>query len=184
MQGSSILNPLFTRVIDTGLVKSVYHSVILREIDKRGISPVAKINTSFKYVGIDDTKGFFAYCRQTGPLEVLEAEPIGGCQMKRYKTQIPHRLVFYNDTEKRSHDEIIAKLTKAVIGAMNIKLNKVHSDPKTILQSESPKAVFHYRPKTFYCAIDFFVLLKIQADTCETEFTCEDLQNPFCGVTE
>lgn len=182
MQGFSILSQLFTRVIETKFVSGIYHSALLSEIEKgKGLMPVVNLNGRYKYIGIDDTKGFFAYCRQTGPLEVLETRKIGGCQTKQYKTQIPQRLVFFNNHEERSHEDISAVLIKAVIGSVGVKLSKVYSDQRDILKQESPTLTFNFTQKTFYCAIDFFVLLTLQTDNCEQEMRCEGLQNPVTG---
>lgn len=180
MFGSSILSNLFERVIETGLVNRVFHSVILEELTKGGFRPAAPVKGRFVYVGPDDTKGFGVYCRQTGQVGVDRNELIGGCDLRRYHTTIPHRLVFFRDREKRSHDDLLSRLIKAVISTPGVRLSSVTNLHKDILPQEAPTGKFKFNNMTFYVSIDFNVLLKLQTDNCEDEIGCEGLNNPFC----
>jgi hypothetical protein len=179
MLGFSILKTVFDSVIRTKLVKQIHHSVQLRPIEGN-IKPAAPVDNGFIYVGIDDLKGFSTYCRPFGSLEVLKAENIGSANSRLYTTQIPHRLVFYHASEDRNHDELLGKLIKAVISNQWVKLQKVHTNTDVILQSEAPTGKFTFRPNTFYAAIDFYIILRLQSDNCETEFTCKGVKNPYC----
>lgn len=185
MFGFSILSPLFNNVIETKFVKNVYHTVTLQpRLTGGGVSPAAPVSGRYIYVGVDDTNGFSCYCRQTGPLEVVKSEIIGGCNMKKYKTHVPHRLIFFNDNETRSHEDITSQIIKSVIGSAKIILSKVHINREDILKTEAPTGQFKFKAKTFYIAIDFFVVLDLQTDNCEEEIRCEEIENPYCGPTE
>ncbi len=179
MFGTSTLKQLFTAILQTKFVTGVHHSVKIQSQEGIG-KPVAPVNGKFIYVGIDDREGFTCYCRQTGPADVESVEKIGGCSKKKYRLQVPHRLVFYNQEETRDHDTITARLTAATMDVYLVKLQRVLTIPDDILRTESPTGRFTFRDNSFYIAIDFFVLLDVMADTCETEITCEGIDNPFC----
>lgn len=180
MFGFSILEPLFTNVLQTKFFKGIYHSVMMKPTPQGGNKPAAPVNDRFIYVGLDDTKGFSCYCRQTGSADVVDVENIGGCGVKKYRLQIPHRLVFFNSNEKRDHEQIIAKCLKGVLKSQFIRLQRVVNIPEEVLRFESPTGRFQFKDTTLYFAIDFFVLLDTQADNCETEFICEGVPNPYC----
>lgn len=171
-------------MIDTTIVKKVYHSVILLPGNlENATKPAAPTsNGRYEYVGVDDTKGFTTYLRQIGPAEVVTQERVGSCGGYNYKMQVPHRLVFYNDIEKRDSDELIAKLTKAVISFPKIRLQRIITDRRDLLNQEAPAGSYKFKNSTFYAAVDFFVLLELQADTCDTVISCKGIDNPFCGV--
>lgn len=183
MFGYSILNKLFVNVFLTTFVKSIYHSVTMKPATDGGIKPAASVDGRIVYVGIDDTKGFYCYCRQTGAAEIQKEVRLGGCNGKMTRFSVPHRIVFYHATEKRDHETILGKLVKAVMKTSRVKITRVHSVPEQLLQQEQPTGRFTFKGKTFYQAIDFSVLLDLQTDTCEQEITCEGIPNPFCGVT-
>lgn len=180
MIGYSILEPLFTNVLQTKFVNEIYHSVMLKPIPEGGTKPAAPVNKRYKYVGLDDSKGFSCYCRTTGSSDVIDVEKIGGCNTKKHRFQVPTRLVFFNMNELRSHDEIIAILLKAVMKTNFIRLQKFITIPEEILRSEAPTGRFTFKENTFFLAIDFFLLLDIQTDNCTTEIQCEGVPNPFC----
>lgn len=179
MIGFSILSNLFNNVLQTKFVTGIYHSVKIRS-DKTGSKPAAPVGGSYKYIGPDDSKGFTCYCRQTGSADVNTVEKIGGCNSKKLRLQVPYRLVLFNAAEKRDHETIIAAVTKAVIKTSLVKLQKIIVIPEEILRSEVPAGRFNFKENTLYFAIEFFVLLDLQADTCEEEIKCEGVQNPFC----
>lgn len=156
----------------------------MKPIAEGGVKPAAPVNQRFKYVGLDDTKGFSCYCRQSGPAEVIEAEKLGGCNLRKYRFQVPTKLVFFNNLETRSHDEIVALLLQAVMKTSFIRLQKFLTIPEEILKSEAPTGRFQFKENTFYLSIEFFLLLDIQNDNCTTEIKCEGVPNPFCIAGE
>lgn len=180
MIGYSILSELFTNVLQTKFVTGVYHSVMMKPIEGGGIKPAAPIKNRWAYVGPEDTKGFFCYCRQSGSADVQSSEKLGGCNTRKYRFQIPHRLVFFNASEKRNHEAIIAKITSAVMKTPFVTLQKIVTIPEEILRSEAPTGRFNFKENTLYFSIEFFVLLDLQTNTCEQEMKCEGVDNPFC----
>jgi hypothetical protein len=181
MIGFSPLSNLFTAVWNTGLVTKIFHSVLITKNKDGHIKPVAPVAGSYQYVGVEDTEGFTAYCRQAGDVEILREEPIGAA-LRYYHLQIPHRMVFFNQHETRTHEDITALLLKAVMSVpKDIRLRKAITMPVQLLQQESPTGKFTFEPGTYYAGIEFFVLLKIQADTCPQEIKCAGIPNPFCG---
>lgn len=180
MIGFSILSDLFTNIIQTKFVTGVFHSVMMKPIPGGGNKPAAPVKSRYEYVGPDDKKGFSCYCRQSGSADVTEIEKIGGCTSKKYRFQVPHRIVFYNAIEKRDHEAIIAAMLKAVMKTNMTRVQKLVTIPEEILRSEAPTGRFQFTETTLYFAIEFFVLLDVQADTCEAEIKCEGVPNPFC----
>lgn len=180
MIGYSPLSKLFTAVLNTGLVNQVFHSTLISKTPDGHIKPVAPVNGVYEYVGIDDTRGFYAYCRQAGDVETIREEPIGAGQ-RLYHTQTLHRIVFFNKKESRVHEDITAQLLKAVLSVpKEVRFRKAILLPEQLLQQESPTGKFVFEPDMYYAGIEFYVLLKLQADTCPVEFRCEGLANPFC----
>lgn len=184
MIGFSILKELFDNILQTKFVPNVYHSVMLKQIENgSGVKPAAPVNGRYEYVGLDDTNGFSCYCRQNGPAEVIEAEKIGSCGMKKYRFKVPQRLVFFNENENRNHEDIQAKCLKAVMKTNMVTLQKLVTTPEEILRSESPTGRFKLKANSLYFAIEFFVLLDLLADNCESEIRCDGIDNPYCGPT-
>jgi hypothetical protein len=181
MIGFSILSNLFDAIINTGYVTGVYHTVIQKKDSKGHIYPVAPVGNKFKPLGPNDSKGFYCYCRQVGTVDNIKEERIGGCNGKEYTLQIQHRLVFYNQDEERNHEDIFALMMKAVmsIGA-TVKFQKGITVPEQVAIVEAPTGKYSFQVTTFYRAIEFFVLLKLQADDCEAEIRCKGVANPYC----
>lgn len=180
----SNLKILFENIIATGLVQDVYHSVIIREDQEGHRKPYAPIDEVYEYVGPDDTKGFHCYCRAMGPLESTNEERIGSCSTVQHRTQTLHRMVFFNIDEERFHDDLTAKLLKAFFNSgKNIRFQRAHVNIEDIITQESPTGRFFFTPSTYYIAIDFYVLLKLQSDNCIEEITCTGIKNPYCTTT-
>lgn len=178
MFGSSILVDTFTRVINTRFVNGVYHSVIMKELTNGDVRPVAPIKGRFVPVGVEDHQGFSSYCRQIAPAEVLKVVPISSTS-KQYQFRILHRLVFFNPQEKRSQEQVTSQLVKAVIGSPHVEINKIRTDHMELLKSEQPGGRFTFRDNTYYTAIDFYIFLRLQANNCEEEISCEGILNPY-----
>jgi len=180
MIGYSILEPLFINVLQTKFVTEIYHSVLLKPTPEGGNKPVAPVNKRYIYVGLNDTKGFSCYCRQSGSGDVISNDRVGSCGPKIYRFQVPTKLVFFHDYEERIHDDIIGKLVQAVIKTDKVRFQKITMNPDEILRSEAPTGKFQFKESTFYVSLDFFILLDIQVDNCTTEIQCEGIQNPYC----
>lgn len=178
MLGQSILNNLFDRVIETKIVKEIFHSVIVRTISGN-MKPLAPVGTAFQGVGPDDTQKFLTYCRATGPMDFEQEQRIGSCQSKILFARVPHKIVFFNDDEERDHDALTGKLIQAVIGTPDVRFIRAYTIPEQILQTES-NGQYTFTPSTYYTAIDFSLLLKLQGKDCEQEFGCKSLRNPYC----
>jgi hypothetical protein len=177
MFGSSILNQLFTNLVESGFAPKIYHSVIQKPLKKGSFAPAYPIpGGGYNYIGPDDTKGFSAYCRQTGSAEGV-VEKVSSFQ-KRYKFQVPHRLVFFNDNEARDHETVKGQLLKAVMKTDKLTVQRIHVLASQILSEEAPTGKFTFDASTFYFAVDFSVLLELQTDNCTTEITCEGTPNP------
>lgn len=180
MIGLTTLSALFTNLINTNIVDKVYHSVLIKQ-DGEHKKPAAPVKGRFQYVGVDDTKGFTAYCRAVGPVETEKSESMGSCSsIQRYRTQTLHRLVFFNQDEDRAPDDLSGRLLQAVMMTPKIKFKRLITNPGDILASEAPTGQFKFLPSTFYIAIEFLVVLDITTDTCQTEIKCKEVANPFC----
>lgn len=165
-------------------MKGVYHSVRMKPLTSGGFVPAAPVNGKFIPVGIDDAKGFTCYVRQIGAAENVKEERIGGCGAnKLYRFNVPHRVVFFNNKETRSHDEITSILLKAIMKTEFVKIQRVHINHEEILRAEAPTGRYGFAEATFYMAIDFFILLDTQTDNCDTEIQCEKVANPYCNTT-
>src|SRR6185369_5100477 len=106
------LKPMFDMLLDTGLVQKIYHSVI---IDNRGDDrfPVYRVGDEWRFCGQDDTKIMGCYIRQTSDFTNIRTEQISSAE-KLYYTRIGYRVVFFNDFEKRNHDQLAAILMNIV----------------------------------------------------------------------
>lgn len=184
MLGYSTLINLFDNVLATQIVTGVYHSVALKPMPGGGNRPVAPVGKRYLPVGIQDTKGFTCYCRQSGSADVQSSEKLGGCNTKKYRFQVPHKLVFFSNSETRSHEEIIAKLVGAAMKTPFISLQKIITTPEELLRSEAPTGRFEFKENTLYFSIEFFVLLDLQTNNCEDEIKCEGVPNPYCRTQQ
>lgn len=178
----SILQSLFKNVIATGYVEKIYHSVIMNPTKEGGKKPSAFIDSRVTYLGPDDTKGFSCYCRETGPTEIRSEERLSSCNLKLFKLQTPFRMVFQNQIEERNHEEIISALIGAFSKTSKVKFVRLNSIALDLLAQETPTGSFTITENTFYQAIDFLLLLEIQGTTCETDTSCNNLENPY-GVS-
>lgn len=179
MLGYSTLIKLFDNLLATGIMTGIYHSVMMKPL-KEGSKPHAPVDGRWIYVGVDDTKGLTCYCRQNGSADVQNVEKLGACNNNKYRFQVPHRIVIYNASEKRDHEQIIALVSGAIMKTPLIRLQRIVNIPEEILRSEAPTGRFEFKDNTLYFAIEFFVLLDLQTDNCEHEIKCEGVPNPYC----
>lgn len=178
MIGYSTLETLFTRLTDNKLISKIYHSVVFNTSTDGSRKPSAFVNGMLTYVGPDDSKGFYSYCRQTGPGEVTKEERVGS-SWKLYKVRVPFKMVFFNSFEERDHEEILRALIGIFANTDKISISRVHTIQTDILNSEVPGGSITFTQDTFYKAIDFFVLLDIQGTSCNFDIGCNNISNPF-----
>jgi hypothetical protein len=182
MTVSLTLETLFKNILQTKFLKNIYHSVTMQpRLEGGGSTPAANIGNRFVYVGPDDTKGFNGYVRQTGSAEVQAKDAIGAGQF-RYRMKFPFRAVFFNEKETRNFEDLTAALTKAIIKTQHVELIRINPIREEVLKTEVPTGTFKIKTTTYYCSIDFFVLLSLQADNCEQVLSCSDLANPYCSL--
>lgn len=179
MQGYSILKTAFDKILDTGLTYRVFHSVKKFEDVNEGTTyPVYPSGIDeFTYVGIDDTKHMTVYCRQIDDLRVVKPELIAS-SLYNYRVAIPHRMVFFNDFEKRNQDDLLSRFIQFAF-LPNIKLLRVIVDKERLANMESTAKGFNFGDETFYAAIDFEIALTLSQQNCEIELTCDSLTNPY-----
>lgn len=179
MQGYTILKQAFDKIIDTGLTNRVFHSVTKLTNEQGETYPVYPSGQdAFTYVGIDDTKMMTVYCRQIDDLRAGKVEAVGGCGQYIYRAVIPHRMVFFNDYEKRKQDDLIARFIDFVF-TPQIKLLKVIVDKDKLANLESTAKGFNFGNETFYAAIDFEVTVELKRNKCGDEIGCEQINNPY-----
>lgn len=176
MLAYSTLNPVFVDLLDTNLVQKIYHSIIIyAEGDER--FPAYRLGDDFIYCGQDDRQIMGCYVRQTGDFTNRTTELISSNQ-KMYVSRIPYRFVFFNDFEKRNHDELAAQLMNIVFQP-DIEFVRYISDKTRLAQEESSLKGFNFGGSTFYAAIDVFVTVRLKRNNCEQTMNCGEIPNPI-----
>lgn len=176
MLAYSTINPVLLDLLNTDLVKKIYHSVILYEEENERF-PAYRIGDDYAYCGQDDREIMGCYLRQTGDFTNRETTQISSAE-KMYVSRIPYRLVFFNDHEKRNHDDLAAKLMNIVF-AQDIEFVRYISDKTRLAQEESKLKGFNFGGNTFYAAIDIFVTVRLKKTNCEQVMNCGDIPNPI-----
>jgi hypothetical protein len=166
------------KIIDTGLVDAVFHSVGLYENESGQMFPVYAMGAEQIYIGPDDTKGRFAYIRQTGPAKSIETIKDGSCS-KTYKMAYPLRIVIFKDNEDLSFYWLQKKLLSFAF-MPNINLQSITNDAFKLGKQESPIGSFNFDATTFYIAIDVIATIIINEEVCEEE-NCIVHPNPICS---
>lgn len=180
MIGFSSLNDVFRNVLGTGLVKEIYHSVIIRNDGTGQVKPSAPVETKFVYVGIDDSHGFRAYQRAVTPLEWIREDRVGGCSPSRVQVRVLNRLVFFSPNETRGHDDLANALALAVIGTPGVRFQRLMTNAEDFIRQEHPTGSFHLSTADFYIAIEFYTTFWINPQSCgQPEIGCGK-KNPFC----
>jgi len=178
---SLTVETLLKNILDTHLLKNIYHSVTLQpRLQGGGYSPAAQVAGRYVYIGPDDTKGFTGYVRQTGSADVQKRDQLGP-NMWRYLMNFPFRAVFFNNTEKRNFEDLTATLTKSIIKSPHVQLIRINPIREDVLRTEVPSGQFNFKTSTYYASIDFFIFLSLQTDNCEQVLSCIDLTNPYCS---
>lgn len=182
MIGFSILNEVIQKLLGTGLVKKVYHSVFIYvdKADKSERYPVYSFpnDDGFEYVGIDDSKFMSCYIREIGDFVTDKVENKSSESKLIYGKQL-YRIVFFNDFEERNHDDLLASFVKTTF-TQYVVLNKIITNTDRLLTDETVLKDFNFGATTFYKAIDFYLTLILQDDTCENVISCNNQANPIC----
>jgi hypothetical protein len=178
MQGYSILKTVFDFLLETGLVSSVFHSVQIKETETERFPAFPLANGDFQYVGLDDSKIMNCYIRQVEDLRVIKVDRISSNQ-NEYDCRIAHRAVFFNDNETRNTDDLLNTFIQLAFLPGTI-LTRVIVDPDKLQQLESKIDGFEFSSNSFYCAVDFDILLRLQKNNCKIEITCSNVPNPYC----
>lgn len=178
MLAYSELKPLFSFLINEGIVTKIYHDIIIwSEGDNRYPAYRREGDDGFVYTGIDDTTTMNCYIRQTGNVEKLKSEWIGSCK-KIYICRVPYRVVFFSDFEDRNFDSLYSKILKSTL-YNGIELIKLVTDFKQILNDETNPRGFHFGASTFYAALDIVMKFSEGDNICPEEINCEKLPNPL-----
>lgn len=164
-------------ILQSNIVKKVYHSVELVSNDKEIKFPVCKNGERDVYVGPDDSGIFFAYIRQTGPAINAETKKEGS-EKNSYLLQVPTRIVYFMDNEERNFDSLTTKLLNIAF-APGVTLIRYDNNAYTLAAQESPIGNFSFDEKTFYLAIDINLKFWINQSKCEID-NCIIHTNPIC----
>jgi hypothetical protein len=164
-------------IIATGLVSKVYHSCqLLRDDQSQRFYPVYQRGAEQPYIGIDDTKGMFAYIRGNGDTTAAMAK-IGSCPTT-YDMAAPVRVVFFNDYEKRDFNTLVTKLSSfTFLGGL--KLTRIITDTHRLLREEQPTFQHSFDGLTFYVAFDITINFLHLPSDCEQK-DCVTWPNPIC----
>lgn len=166
------------KLIATGLVQEVYHSVELYENESGKLFPVYSEGAEQIYIGPDDTKGRFAYIRQTGPAITTDTFKEGS-ESKYYKLSYPLRIVVFKDNEKENFDWLQKKLISFAF-MPHVFLQAISNDAFKLGKQESPIGNFNFDATTFYIAIDVKATIVVGESICE-ENNCITTPNPICS---
>lgn len=163
-------------ILATNIIKKVFHSVqLLRSEDSNVLYPVYPIGAEYSFAGLDDTAGLFAYIRINGDITTT-ALRVGSCA-GGYRGVAPLRVVFFNDSEDRNHEDLIDQLA-AFTFLSNVALVRIITDKYRLLREESPLFRAKFDAKTFYIAIDVNAAFEYLPNSCEPE-KCIIQPNPL-----
>lgn len=157
-------------------INAVYHSAELISDDKGVKFPAYKIGNEQFYIGPDDTKGMFAYIRQSGATNKIKEDFIGGCS-KMYRISSPTRIVIFQDHVKEDFD-VLARKMLAVAFLKDVSLVSFNYNAFELAKQESPIGDFAFDATTFYLAIDVQIKLWLTIDNCDVN-DCIVYPNPI-----
>lgn len=164
-------------ILKTGLVSRVFHSChLLRDEQAQQFFPVYKRGEDQPYIGIDDSKGLFAYIRANGDATPRDAK-LGGC-LHNYDMLAPLRVVFFSDNEKRDFNVLTTQLA-AFTFVPPVKLVRIITDTHRLLREEQPIYTHSFDGQTFYIAFDITINFLLLPSHCEQK-NCVAFPNPIC----
>lgn len=166
-------------IIASGIVNKVYHSCqLLRDEQYQQFFPVYRKGAEQPYIGIDDTKGLFAYIRANGDMSA-EVSRVASCS-NAYDMKAPLRVVFFSDNERRDFGLLVTRLS-AFAFAAGVRLNRVITDMNKLLKDEQPNFAHQFDGQTFYVALDITVTFVLSPNLCE-QTDCKAYVNPLCKL--
>lgn len=166
------------KLLETGLVKKVFHSVqLIRSDTQQTLYPAYPKGADFLYIGPDDTKSMFAYIRANGDI-VAAPNKIASCA-RNYDLTAPLRVVIYSDIETRNHQELQSRLASFTY-LSHVTLVRMIDDKFRLVREESDLYRQSFDAKTFYIAFDISVSILLLQSECETVKPCEVKANPIC----
>lgn len=164
-------------ILQTGLVKQVYHSCELIKDPKLGtLYPAYLKGNEQVYVGPDDTKGMTCYIRAAGdgtPTAMKTQSCAGG-----YQVLTPLRIVFFHDEEDRNRSRLIDQLLGFSF-LQNVTLTRIVDDKYKLAREESDMRRDTMDGRTFYVAFDILVNSLLLPSTCAA-VSCAAIVNPIC----
>jgi hypothetical protein len=166
------------KLIATGLVNNVYHSVEIVRDEKEEKYPAYKQGAEQFYIGPDDSKLMYGYIRQNGTVQVVDQKMESGCS-KIYKVSAPHRVVVFKDKEAGNFDALVQQLLFCVF-VKDVVLVSFTNDAFKLAQQESPMGDFAFDATTFYLAIDVKISVWLTERQCK-EDSCIIHSNPICN---
>lgn len=178
MLGYSTIKASIDYLLSTGLVKKIYHDVVLLTKDDGKKYPVYSLGEEFVYVGVDDSKIMNCYFRVLNAATTIKSEFVGSSK-KITKARVTYRVVFFNDFEERQHTTLIEKIMKLGLYE-NIEFGQLITDREQLIISEANRLV-NFNANTFYVGIDLNVSFWTIGDDCNTPLPCGSLPNPLIG---
>lgn len=164
------------RILESGVVQMVFHSVQLLRNEKNQVKyPAYPKGGEFTYAGIDDTHGLFAYIRINGDM-LGNPFKLTSCSGS-HAIEAPLRVVFFNDNEDRNQEELLSIVSNFLF-LQHVKLVRIITDKFRLVADESPMFRENFDGKTFYVAFDIMVKFIIKPNDCEPE-KCIIHQNPL-----
>lgn len=164
-------------LIGTKLVNKVFHSVELVESEK-GKFPAYKIGAEEYYVGPDDTRGRFAYIRQSGSAQTVREDAVGSCS-RMYKLRVPMRIIIFKDREEKNHEAITNKFLRIAF-LKDVSLVAYSTNAFALAKQESSIGDYAFDARTFYLAIDIYVKFQLLQNDCDEDL-CLTHSNPICS---
>ncbi len=140
------------------------------------MGPCYRQGAEYHYVGLDDSRGFYAYIRYNGDVAAVPNK-IGSCAgFSRLVT--PLRVVFYNDQETRDHAVLTDQLTRFTF-LKNVSLSRVVLDKFALVKAESDQVRENFDAAVYYVAFDILVNTVVLPSNCEQDL-CRTFINPIC----
>lgn len=166
-------------ILATGLVPTVYHSCeLVRNLENGRTFPAFKQGADYVYVGMDDTKGMYAYIRSNGDAPSVPLK-LTSCA-RQYEISTPLRVVFYNDRDDRDQHYLQTKLATFTF-LTNVTLQRIIVDKFRLAKEENTINDPKFDGKVFYLAFDIIVKTVLLPDDCAAD-ACETFPNPICKL--